>query len=78
MPLKKSCLSCKYNHDLALKSAPFSWCLLRKIKLPTDFSGYAFCHHWTQQDQSLQSIADKNNTIEQQLDFGRELVTTNN
>ena len=74
MPLMKSCLSCKYNHDMSVNSSPITWCLLRKIKLHTDFSCYVFCHHWTQQDHRLKTIEGDNNIIEQQLDFATDLI----
>ena len=73
MALMKSCLSCKYNHDLSVNASPINWCLLRKIKLRADFSNYAFCHHWSQKEHSLKTT--ENNIVEQQLDFGRELVS---
>ncbi len=59
---------------MALKSSPITWCLLRKITLSADFSGYAFCHHWSQQEHSLKPIEGQTNKIDQQLDFARELV----
>ena len=74
MQLKKSCLSCKYNHDMAVKSSPITWCLLRKIKLCSNFSSHAYCHHWTKQENCLESGEVHTNLIEQQLDFARELV----
>ena len=74
MALMKSCLSCKYNHDISVQASPMTWCLLRKIKLSADFSSYAFCHHWSHQDHCLKTIEGENNIVEQQLDFARELV----
>ena len=74
MPLMKSCLSCKYNRDISGKSSPITWCLLRKIKLRADFSGFAFCHHWSKQENYMKTIEGENNVAEEQLDFARELV----
>ena len=74
MPLKKSCLSCKYNHEMTVRSSSITWCLLRKIKLSTDFSCYAYCHHWSHHEHSLKSSEGKITTSDQQLDFARELV----
>ena len=74
MGLKKSCLSCKYNYDMGVKPSSNTWCLLRKIKLCSDLSDYVFCHHWTKQDKSFQSIEDQVSMIDQQLDFARDLV----
>ena len=74
MALMKSCLSCKYNHDISVQASPITWCLLRKIKLRADFSSYAFCHHWSQQEHSLKTTEGESNIVEEQLDFARELV----
>ncbi len=51
-----------------------TWCLLRKIKLSSDFSDYAFCHHWTPQEHCLDPMGSTTNIPEQQLDFATELV----
>ncbi len=59
---------------MAVKPSSNTWCLLRKIKLCSDFSDYAFCHHWTKQEKCLQSIEGQTNMIDQQLDFARDLV----
>ena len=74
MSFHKTCLSCKYNRDTTIKASSTTWCLLRKIKLHSDLLGYASCHHWTEQEHSLQAIDVQRNIAEQQLDFARELV----
>ena len=75
MRLKKSCLSCKYNHDMPSRSSSMTWCLLRKIKLSSDFSGYAFCHHWSDKSTEFSRINSNPIISEHQLDFDGELIS---
>ena len=74
MPLSKSCLSCKYNHDLAVKSSNITWCLLRKIRLDSQIASFAYCHHWTHSEPSLPLVKENNLISDTQLDFERDLV----
>ena len=74
MPLQKSCKSCKYSK--ALESGSNGWCILRKIKVHSDIATYAFCHHWCQKEPSLPLLDQPNFKRDQQLDFGRELVSS--
>ncbi len=65
---------------MSAQAALFSMCKVRRIKIHPDVSVFAFCHHWTRIEPSLPMIKDKTSeiAIDQQLDFGKVLVSTDN
>ncbi len=72
MPFNQCCKTCKYTRDLGPSSN--TWCSLRKLKVQSDFAFYAFCHHWSQKDNSLSELHRSNLIALEQLDFARDLV----
>ena len=74
MTATRCCRSCK-QFDSGQDQA-ISWCKLRKIKIHSEISTFAFCHHWMKKDSNLPLIEEK--CIDKQLDFGKVLAVTNN
>lgn len=74
MTATRCCRSCKQFASSEDKA--FSLCKLRKIKIHAEISTFAFCHHWMKKESNLPLIKEK--CIDQQLDFGKVLVVTNN
>ena len=72
MFFRECCKSCQYS--MASKSSLYSWCILRKIKVDSEISPYAFCHHWNQKESFDEALSTNNLTSQKQLDFDRELV----
>ncbi|WP_269622026.1 metal-binding protein [Prochlorococcus marinus] len=70
------CHTCKYCKEIP--SSSNSWCLLRKIKLHSDFTSYVFCHHWTNQQSAIPLIDATQANVNKQLDFGKELIMIEN
>ena len=78
MPSKVCCKNCK--HCVAAQTALFSMCKVRRIKIHPEVGFFAFCHHWSRKEPALPTIKSpvNNTTIEQQLDFGKVLVPSDN
>ena len=74
MTAKKSCRSC--NQCVSSHFDSFSWCKLRQIKIHSEISSFVFCYHWTKKEANLPKISEK--LVNQQLDFGKVLVSKDN
>ena len=66
MKNKDCCRTC--GHGVSSQGTSFTWCRLRKLRIHSDISSLAFCHHWTRSEPRLPVIA---NNDDKQLDFGR-------
>ena len=53
---------------------------MRKIKVHSDISLYAVCHHWTKRPPSLPKLEEKAIPVckDRQLEFGRAFVAIEN
>ena len=74
MTLKRSCMSCKQCVSSHFDS--FSWCKLRKIKIHSEISSFISCGHWIKKEPNFPQISER--SFDQQLDFGKVLVTDKN
>ncbi len=74
MILKRSCMSC--NQCVASHFDSFSWCKLRKIKIHSEISASVSCGHWIKKEPYFPRISER--SVDQQLDFGKVLVTDKN
>ena len=74
MTAKRSCRSC--NQFVSSDFDSCSWCKLRKIKIHSEISALVFCYHWIKKEPNLPKISEK--SVNQQLDFGKELVINKN
>ena len=74
MTLKRSCMSCKQNVSNHFDS--FSWCKLRKIKIHSEISSFVSCAHWIKKEPNFPKISER--SVDQQLDFGKVLVSKEN
>ena len=74
MTLKRSCISC--NQCVSSYIDSFSWCKLRKIKIYSEISSFVSCGHWIKKEPSFPKIYER--PVDQQLDFGKVLVTDKN
>ena len=74
MTLKSSCMSC--NQCVSSHFDSFSWCKLRKIKIHSEISSFVSCGHWIKREPYFPKISER--SVDQQLDFGKVLVTDKN
>ncbi len=74
MTLKRSCISCNQCDSSYFDS--FSWCKLRKIKIHSEISSFVSCGHWIKKEPYFPKISER--SVDQQLDFGKVLVTDKN
>ena len=71
---KRSCRTC--NQCVSSHFDSFSWCKLRKIKIHSEISSIVSCGHWIKKEPYLPKISER--SVDQQLDFGKVLVTNKN
>tara|TARA_Y100001968_G_scaffold318261_1_gene348251 strand:+ start:571 stop:795 length:225 start_codon:yes stop_codon:yes gene_type:complete len=74
MKPKRCCRSC--NHYVSSNIDSFLLCKLRKLKIHSDIASCVFCHHWIIKEPHLPNISKK--FVDQQLDFGKELILNEN
>ena len=74
MTPKRSCMSC--NQCVSTHFDSFSWCKLRKIKIHSEISSFVSCGHWIKKEPYCPKISER--SVDQQLDFGKVLVTNKN
>ena len=78
MSTKKSCISCR--HCCGAQSVSDTWCRLRQIRVHSEISNFAFCHHWTKKEAVLPMVQAKNthSYLEHQLEIDRQLAVIDN
>ena len=74
MPAKECCRTCQ--HCFPGQGSADGWCRLRKIRLNSEISAFAFCHHWSKRLPTLPILKDQsfNQLTDKQLDFGKVLI----
>tara|TARA_B100000700_G_C14487046_1_gene597831 strand:+ start:243 stop:476 length:234 start_codon:yes stop_codon:yes gene_type:complete len=75
MTKQECCRTCR--HCAANESTGMSWCRLRKIRIHSDISPIAFCHHWIKAEPVLPNLETiKDLKMDRQLDFEKVFSST--